>query len=151
LRGYAAIGLHHPNNPRNIGGVMRAAFCFDVRLVAMSGTRQFRCFTDTCKSYRHVPVLLCDDLLDLVPADCVPVAVEIVEGARDLAHYTHPRSAFYLFGPEDGSLPPEILAGCRDVVQIPSRRCLNLAAAVNVVLYDRISKYARVERAPRLA
>lgn len=143
MRGFSCVGLHHPQNPRNIGGVMRAAFCFDVRLVAMAGTRQFRCFTDTCKTYRHVPVLLCDDLHDLLPADCVPVAVELVDGARDLSSYTHPRSAFYMFGPEDGSLPPEAIARCRDVVRIPSRNCLNLAAAVNVVLYDRAAKAAK--------
>lgn len=43
---------------------------------------------------------------------------------------------------EDGSLPRDVLAWCRDVVVIPGRHCLNLAAAANVVLYDRAAKEA---------
>ena len=30
---------------------------------------------------------------------------------------------------------------CRDVVYIPTDKCMNLAATVNVVLYDRLAKY----------
>lgn len=44
------------------------------------------------------------------------------------------------FGAEDQTLGSRILGGCRDVVFIPSKHCLNLAACVNVVLYDRMVK-----------
>ena len=46
----------------------------------------------------------------------------------------------YVFGPENGSLDEEILQRCTHVVSIPGRQCSNLAAAVNVVLYDRVAK-----------
>jgi tRNA(Leu) C34 or U34 (ribose-2'-O)-methylase TrmL len=83
------------------------------------------------------------DLFDAIPHDCVPVAVDLIEGARDLTHYTHPERAFYIFGPEDGTLGKAITDRCHDKVFVPTAFCMNLAAAVNVVLYDRAAKQAR--------
>jgi tRNA(Leu) C34 or U34 (ribose-2'-O)-methylase TrmL len=141
--GFAAIGLHQPKNTVNVGEVLRAAACFNATMVAVSGTRYKRSRTDTTAAYRHLPLIECDDLKLIIPHDATPVAVEITNNARDLTKYTHPRSAFYIFGPEDGSIPADTLVWCRDVVQIPSHHCLNLAAAVNVVLYDRMLKRAK--------
>ena len=75
--------------------------------------------------------------------DCVPVAVDILPGARCLTTYVHPERAFYIFGPEDGTLGEVITKWCRDVVYVPTAFCMNLAAAVNVVLYDRMAKMER--------
>ena len=97
------------------------------------------------KAYRHIPFLQCSDVFEAIPFDCVPVAIDLVPGARPLPTYRHPERAFYVFGPEDGSLRPDILGRCRDIVMVPTARCMNLAATVNVVLYDRMSKcYAAV-------
>lgn len=145
MRGYAAIGLYQPKSNHNVGSALRAAGCFDAKLMVVEGQRYKRSLTDTTKQYRHTP-LLHGRLLDLVPFDCVPVAIEIVPGARHLHRYTHPERAFYIFGPEDGSVPKEILERCRDVVQVPTIRCLNLAATVNVVLYDRQGKQSGEDR-----
>lgn len=82
------------------------------------------------------------DLLDVLPYECVPVAVDLLPKACSLFNYTHPERAFYLFGPEDGTLPEEIVKRCRDLIYIPTSFCMNLAATVNVVLYDRLSKSA---------
>lgn len=139
-RGFAAVGLHQPKTPRNIGSVLRAAGCFDAAMVAASGTRYQRACTDTQASYKHMPLIQCDDLHSIIPFDCVPVAVDLIDGARDLRTYTHPERAFYIFGPEDGTLGQKITSWCRDVVYIPTKHCLNLAATVNVVLYDRQQK-----------
>lgn len=137
---YAAIGLHHPKNHHNIGGVLRAAGCFGASLITVSGTRYRRAATDTNAVHRSIPLLHCVDLHDAVPYDCVPVAVDLIDGAIPLPEYAHPARAFYIFGPEDGTLGASITKWCRDVVSIPSRHCLNLAATVNVVLYDRVAK-----------
>lgn len=45
-----------------------------------------------------------------------------------------------IFGPEDGTLGERVLSWCRDVVYVPTDRCMNLAATVNVILYDRAAK-----------
>jgi tRNA(Leu) C34 or U34 (ribose-2'-O)-methylase TrmL len=143
-RGFAAVGLEHPKCAANLGGALRAAHCFGAKLVAIGGQRFQRSITDTTKAYRHVPVVMVRDVLDALPFDCVPVGVEFLPDGRPLETYVHPHSAFYVFGPEDGSVRRETLARCRDVIFIPSSLCLNLAAAVNVVLYDREAKKRRM-------
>lgn len=61
----------------------------------------------------------------------------------------HPDRALYIFGPEDGSLDKEIRDWCEDVVYIPTTGCMNLAATVNVVLYDRMAKGLNTRSGPK--
>jgi len=84
-----------------------------------------------------------EDLFSFLPFDCVPVAVDLIDGARDLRTYTHPERAFYIFGPEDGTLGRKITDKCRDIIYVPTEYCMNLAATVNVVLYDRLLKRSK--------
>jgi tRNA(Leu) C34 or U34 (ribose-2'-O)-methylase TrmL len=147
-RGYAAIGLHKVQDGYNVGGAMRAAWCHGAKLLVMSGGRvsEVRHQTNTPAAWRHVPVLSVKDLHEAIPFDCVPVAVDLVEGAVSLSAYQHPARAFYVFGPENGTLGEGVLSWCRDRVVVPTRGCMNLAATVNVVLYDRIAKAERAAR-----
>ncbi len=142
-RGFAAIGLHQPKTPTNVGSVLRAAGCYGASMVAASGRRYRGSATDTQKAYRHLPLLQCEDLHDVIPFDCVPVAVDLIEGAIPLHKYVHPERAFYIFGPEDGTLGKQITGWCRDVIYVPTNYCMNLAATVNVILYDRAAKALR--------
>jgi len=137
---YACVGLSNPKNIHNIGSVLRAAGCFKVDLVAISGMRYRRAGTDTMAAYKHLPLLQVNDLHGVIPYDCIPVAVELVERATSLLSYKHPDRAFYIFGAEDATLGEKTLSWCRDVIYIPTNGCLNLAACVNVVLYDRLAK-----------
>ena len=139
-RGFSCIGLDNPKTDVNVGAVLRAAGVFRADMVAISGHRYGRAPTDTMKFYRHLPLLQVEDLHEVIPFDCVPVAVELVDRATPLNEYKHPERAFYVFGAEDATLGERVLSWCRDVVYIPTNGCLNLAACVNVVLYDRLSK-----------
>lgn len=139
-RGYAAIGLHIPKSALNVGSALRAAGCYGAAMVAASGQRYHRAATDTQATFRHLPLLQTDDLHSVIPFGCVPVAVDLIDGAIPLPSYTHPERAFYIFGPEDGTLGHGITSWCRDVIYVPTRHCMNLAATVNVVLYDRMVK-----------
>lgn len=112
-------------------------------MVAATGKRYKVANTDTTKAFRHLPLLSCEELRDVIPYHCVPVAVDLVEGAHDLCGYTHPESAFYIFGPEDGTLGEKTLSWCRDKISVSTRYCMNLAATVHVVLYDRMSKQSK--------
>jgi tRNA(Leu) C34 or U34 (ribose-2'-O)-methylase TrmL len=76
----------------------------------------------------------------LIEQDYTPICVELVRGAQQLPAFTHPENAIYVFGPEDGDVPKGIRHICHNFVIIPGKGCLNLAAAVNVVLYDRAAK-----------
>ena len=139
-RGYAAIGLHMPKTEHNVGSAMRAVGCYGASLLVVSGRRYKPASTDTQKAHRHIPLIHADNLQAVIPYGCVPVAVDLIDGAIPLAGYQHPERAFYVFGPEDSTLGTKVTGWCRDVIYIPTRYCMNLAATVNVVLYDRMIK-----------
>jgi len=145
-RGYCAVGLHMPKTNYNIGSVLRAAACFEAVMVVHTGRRYERACTDTNHTSRHKPLIRVDDLLDACPHDCEPVAVDLIEGAIPLDEFRHNTRSYYLFGPEDGTLPRRVVERCSRSIVIPAEFCLNLAAAVNVVLYDRIAKARRDRR-----
>ena len=138
-----SIGLIKPKSPSNVGAVMRAANCFQADAVFYTGERYKRAArfqTDTRNATASIPLTGVDDLLAHVTRGTKVVCVELVEGATALPDYRHPEKALYIFGPEDGTIDQAIIDHADDVVYIPSFACLNLAAVVNVVLYDRQTK-----------
>lgn len=145
---FAYIGLVNPKSPENVGMVMRAAGCYAANKVFYTGERFDRArkfFTDTKNAHEKIPLQRADDLLTSVPLGAKIVAVELIEGAMPLIHFEHPPQAYYIFGPEDGSLSQAILDASDHVVYIPTIGCMNLAATVNVVLYDRLAKSVGTE------
>jgi len=119
------IGLIDPKSTDNVGAVMRAA-------------ARFR--TDTQRQAMEIPLLRVNSCLEQAPPNTHLVCVELVEGAQALPEYTHPDNAFYIFGPEDGSIPQQIIDQADAIIYVPTVGCMNLAASVNVVLYDRLAK-----------
>ena len=142
-QGYSAVGLFHPKDNYNIGGVLRAATIYETSLVAIEGRRYQKHSADTTAAWRHLPLIQDTILKEVIPYDCVPVAVDLIDDAQSLVEYVHPDRAFYIFGPEDGTLGKSVTEWCRDVVYVPGKHCMNLAASVNVVLYDRMAKQMR--------
>jgi tRNA(Leu) C34 or U34 (ribose-2'-O)-methylase TrmL len=142
-RGYVAIGLDRCKNPYNLGSVLRAAHCYDASIVVVGGGRIKHVSTDTTKAWRHIPCVEVAQVMDAMPHGAIPVVVELTDNATLLPHFTHPERAFYIFGPEDGSVRKEIIERAPLVVQVPTKFCMNLAATVNVVLYDRLMKEMR--------
>lgn len=140
MRGFAVIALSTPKHDHNVGGAMRAAHCYGAGMIVYSGSRFRRQATDTTTAWRSIPLVRTVDVFDAIPHDCVPVAIDLVDGAISLVNYVHPERAFYVFGPEDGTLGEKTLSRCRDRVMVPTQYCMNLAATVNVILYDRMMK-----------
>jgi len=142
------IGLIDPQSPVNVGAVLRAAGCFRVSEVLYSGPRFDRAkrfHTDPQLAIRTVSLVGVDSLLESAPAGAKIVCVDLVEGATPLPEFTHPEIAFYIFGPEDGTVDQQIVDRADAVVYIPTVGSLNLAATVNVVLYDRLAKVGAKE------
>lgn len=138
-----SIGLSNPKSPSNVGSVMRAAGCYQVDAVFYTGQRYDRAMqfnTDTKAAVLNIPLTGVETLEQAIPAGVRVVCVELVEGATPLPEYAHPEQAFYIFGPEDGSLSQALVDRADDVVYIPTIGCMNLAATVNVLLYDRLAK-----------
>ena len=141
----ACIGLSNPKSPANVGAVMRAAGCYQVSSVFYTGERYNRAVkfnTDTKDARSNISLAGVDCLLGYIPASHKIVCVELVEGATSLPEFQHPEKAFYIFGPEDGTLEQRVIDRADAVVYIPTIGCMNLAATVNVVLYDRLAKSA---------
>lgn len=137
------IALDNPKTPANIGGALRACGCYGADLVVLGGPRPERLSklnTDTQKAWQHIPCVLVENIFDAIPYSTVPVAVDFLDGAIPLPRYVHPERAFYVFGAEDATLGKRILERCRDKIVVPTSYCMNLAATVNVVLYDRMAK-----------
>jgi tRNA(Leu) C34 or U34 (ribose-2'-O)-methylase TrmL len=139
-RGFAAIGLDRCKCTANLGGALRAAQVYGASMVAVSGGRMGGYATDTMKAYRHLPCITVDDILAATPYGATPVVVELCDRAKPLMDFKHPQSAFYIFGPEDGSVRKDIVDRIERIVYVPMDGCMNLAATVNVVLYDRLTK-----------
>lgn len=163
----ASVVLIDPKYPHNVGGALRAAAIFGAEEMRWTGervddqrhgkhvghsagtsmTRKAKKWRlpreERMKAWQGVEWGHEEGALDrLIEAGHKPVCVEIVEGAMTLDQYVHPIKAVYVFGPEDGGVPRGVRSVCHEFVCIPTaiRTPLNLAAAINVVLYDRMIK-----------
>jgi tRNA(Leu) C34 or U34 (ribose-2'-O)-methylase TrmL len=143
-RGYSCVALENPNDEVNVGHTLRAALCFETRLVIISGASADldikKLKTDPGRAYRHVPIIQADDIFEALPEGCTAVAVELTDDAVGLPTFVHPERACYIFGPENGSISPKVLSRCSISVKIPTVMSLNLSMTVNIVLYDRMAK-----------
>lgn len=145
-----SIGLINPKSPDNVSSVMRSAGNFRVDSVFYTGKRYPRALMRNPdipdmrrKVGQDVPLTEVNFLLDDLPENMKVVCVEFAENALSLPGYQHPEHAFYIFGPEDGTISQDVIDRADAVVYIPTVGCMNLAATVNVVLYDRLMKTAR--------
>lgn len=155
-----AVVLINPKKVENLAGALRACACFGINQLWYSGDRitmperlprEFR-----HKDYRSVELIHHPNPLSQLK-DKKLVAVEIIPGAQNLVDFEHDISDnVFVFGAEDSTLASNILRQCRSHVKIPSNYCVNLAAAVYITLYDRVSKLERLtnpwrEDGPNLA
>jgi tRNA(Leu) C34 or U34 (ribose-2'-O)-methylase TrmL len=144
-----SVILTNPKYAHNVGAAVRAASCFGGKAVFFTGDRiiieenngKYRLpREERMKGYKDVLIVKDDYPFNRFPTDAIPVAVELRDNAEPLPIFRHPEKAVYVFGPEDGSIPQVYLKHCQRFIVIPSKHCLNLAAAVYLVLYDRIVK-----------
>lgn len=142
-RGYFAVGIYATKNILNVGTLWRSAANLGAAYVFTIGRRYAHQSSDTIKAWRHLPMFDYATFLDFCahrPKDCMLIGVEQTADATELPAFTHPERAIYLLGAEDNGLPRNIIEHCQRVVQIPSERCMNVAVAGSIVMYDRIAK-----------
>lgn len=137
------IILINPKFPHNLGGAIRAAAIFGgIDEVLFSGARlsldglSRLPREERMKDYSHINYRRFSKPLNHI-GSLIPVCVERLDNSEPLWDFIHPHGAAYIFGPEDGSIPKSVRHLCHRFVHIPGNHCLNLSAAVNVVLYDR--------------
>ncbi len=140
-----SIGLTNPKSPTNVGVVLRAAGCYQVDSVFYTGERYAKAakfHTDTQNAKSKITLTGVDSLVECITDDVQVVCVDLIEGATPLPEFVHPEKAIYIFGPEDGTIEQEVVDKAHAVVYVPTVGCMNLAATVNVLLYDRLAKSA---------
>lgn len=145
-----AVILTDPQFPHNVGAAIRACSCFGVESLLWTGDRMNKTMAEAhlsrlpreerMKGYSNVDWVNAEKPLYMLPAKITPVCVEICEHSECLTTFDHPEDAVYIFGPEDGSVSTMWKHLCHRFVHIPSNHCLNLSAAVNVILADRRMK-----------
>jgi tRNA(Leu) C34 or U34 (ribose-2'-O)-methylase TrmL len=154
VKTHVTIALTNPKTPTNVGAVMRAAGCYKADQIIYNGNRYAKAAeyhkhtlqTDTFNMADKIPLLRVESFLALkeslesVPSTAKVICVDLVEGAIPLPHFVHPPEAVYIFGPEDSSIKQDVIDIADDVVYVPTVGCMNLAATVNVLLYDRLAK-----------
>jgi tRNA(Leu) C34 or U34 (ribose-2'-O)-methylase TrmL len=153
-----AIIMHNPKYAHNVGAAVRACSCFGSDLIIWSGDRvphpdnqrsidkKYRLpREERMKGYSHVELVNDEYPFNRFGKNVTPVAVEVRDNSEVLPHFIHPENPVYVFGPEDGSIPQIYLKHCQRFLVIPSLFCTNLAAAVYIVLYDRMAKIMRGE------
>ena len=147
-----AVVLHMAKYPHNVGQAIRILSCYGVESLFVTGSRVdlrphdgYRLpREERMRGYGEVTLYDHQDPLSFLQQrsldDFTPVAVEMVPNAEDLVEFDHPVNPVYVFGPEDGGLPGQLMKRCHRFVRIPTLHCLNLATAVGTVLYDRQAK-----------
>ena len=150
-RGYFAIGAERISKAMNLGNLVRSANAFGASFVFLIDAPYTRktAKSDTSQAEVALPVYdVASPAALQLPRGCRLVGVELVPDAVDLPSFRHPPQAAYVFGPERGSLSPELLEHCDHVVRIPTRFCINLAVAGAVVMYDRMVCLGRFAERP---
>jgi tRNA(Leu) C34 or U34 (ribose-2'-O)-methylase TrmL len=151
---HVTIALTNPKTPTNVGAVIRAAGCYQADQIIYNGNRYAKAAeyhkhtlqTDTFNMRDKIPLLQVESFISLknslesIPSSAKIICVDLVEGATPLPHFVHPEQAVYIFGPEDSSVKQDVIDIADDVVYVPTVGCMNLAATVNVLLYDRLAK-----------
>lgn len=164
----AAVLLIDPKYPHNVGNIVRACAAWNAPQLRWTGRRvtdkigQRLPREERLAAYKErVTFQPLGIHLTGVPAGpdpgrpidhyvrwgMTPVCVERLDTAESLDQFVHPERAVYVFGPEDSGVPKGVRNACHSFVRIPSEVTLNLAAAVNIVLWDRQFKQRMVSYA----
>jgi tRNA(Leu) C34 or U34 (ribose-2'-O)-methylase TrmL len=143
-----AVVLINPKYLHNVAAAIRACSCFGVDTLFWTGTRvnpsayERLPREERMKGYKEVQWKNTERPFDHLE-EMSPVCVELLPSSSNLSTFTHPERAVYVFGPEDGGVPKAVRKLCHNFIFIPAYHCLNLAAAMNVVLYDRFVKLSQ--------
>lgn len=143
---FPSVCLINPKYSANVGAALRACSCFGVKQLWWTGDRvqmpekgERLPREERMKGYKDVDMIQFDRPFDHFQG-ATPVAIELLENTECIYDFEHPENAIYVFGPEDGNIGLS-RRHCHRFVSIPTNHCTNLAAAVYIILYDRMYKH----------
>jgi tRNA(Leu) C34 or U34 (ribose-2'-O)-methylase TrmL len=150
------VVLIDPKFAHNLGASIRACSCFGVDSLVWTGSRiqlsscERLPREERMKGYKSVRFINHARPFELFGTPFSTVCVEVFEHSEPLTTFDDPESAIYVFGPEDGGVPQVVRRLCHRFVHIPAHFCLNLSAAVNVLLAHRVMARQLADREPLL-
>mgnify|MGYP000991672237 CR=1 FL=1 len=152
MRGYFGVGVEGISKPGNVGNLIRSAHAFGASFVFFIDPQtdvHAINVSDTSNAGGHIPLYVYPSVAAMqLPKDCTLVGVELTEDSIELPSFRHPLRAAYIFGPEMGSLSPELIAKCAHIVRIPTKFCINVGMAGVVTLYDRMISLGKFAERP---
>ena len=89
-----------------------------------------------------------DELLDYIKNEYL-VSMELHPRACDITTFRWKTEPIIIVGPEDGSVPDKIISISDDIVKLPMNgkvRCLNVACAATLAVWDYILKSGELKR-----
>jgi tRNA G18 (ribose-2'-O)-methylase SpoU len=140
MKGYFGIGIYHPQKSVNIGTLWRTANILGASFIFTIGRKYKKQSSDTMKTPNHVPLFYYenfDGFKKCLPDNCDLIAIEIINNAKMLKNFCHPKCACYLLGAESYGIPADILNKCDDTIQLGGEYCMNVSVAGSIVLYHR--------------
>lgn len=141
MSGYYGIGIENGKTDINVGTLWRSAHNLGASFIFTIGNRYRKQASDTTKAWSSIPLFsysTFDEFYASMPFDCQLIGVEFPhEAAKPLPAFHHPRRCVYLLGAEDHGLSKQAIERCHKLVYIPSERCLNVAVAGSIIMYDR--------------
>jgi tRNA G18 (ribose-2'-O)-methylase SpoU len=134
------IAIENLERDFNMGTIVRSANAFGIRRVHVIGRRQ----------WNKRGAMMTDKYLEVVYHESVDafcaairprmvVAVDNVEGSRDIRSINKPSDAVLVFGSEGPGLSSEMVAAADAVVAIPqlgSTRSLNVGVAAGITMWE---------------
>ena len=142
-RGYFGIGVMNSKTEVNIGTLMRSAYQMGAAFVFTIGRRYKPQSSDTCNTWKHIPLhhyADWQDFIDHAPRDCPVIGIEMC--GEDIREFAHPERCIYLLGAEDYGLQPDVMERCHGLVSLPCVRTqsYNVAVAGSLIMFDRLVK-----------
>lgn len=151
MRGFFAVGAEGISKQMNLGNMMRSAHAFGASFIFTIDAHYSikQAGSDTSKAPEQLPLYNWDKIDDMkLPEGCQLVGVELTDDAIELPSFRHPIQAAYIFGPERGSLTPQMQEKCAFIVKIPTKFCINVATAGAIIMYDRVISLGRFADRP---
>lgn len=141
--GYFGIGIDHCKKVENIGTLWRSAHILGASFIFTIGKRYKRQSADTLKTWQDIPLYhyeTAEDFKKAIPFGCQVIGIELDPSSTPLQTFEHPDRCIYLLGAEDHGFTNDAFNVCHKLVQLPGEKCLNVATAGSIVMYDRIAK-----------
>lgn len=141
------IAIENLERDFNMGTIVRTANAFNVKKIHIIGRRQWNkrgaMVTDAYMNIEYHPTV--DAFVEAVKKDNrTIVAMDIIEGAKNVSEYPLPFKSVLVFGAEGPGISKELLEKSDVVLQIEqfgSTRSINVGVAAGIAMYAWVQQH----------